>query len=66
MPNSIRRHNRLRLERAIKHLIAAQNMVVVVGQQYKERYPEIYDAYCELVANLDYLKDLIEKVKNEM
>jgi hypothetical protein len=60
MPFGYRLTLKRQLTRALKSLNYAQEAVIKVGHEYKEKYPDIYEGYCLVVALIDKVKELVE------
>lgn len=63
MPYNLRSTMKRDLGRAGYHIDQAENRIATVGQNYKEKYPEVYQSYCDLIGQLEDLKAMIKKAE---
>jgi hypothetical protein len=55
--------NRRQLECAEKNIVMCQEHLVKTGAQYSQGYDEIYYKFCEIVANLETIKESIKNLR---
>jgi len=66
MPQSKRWALKQELDRAIKQLEQAEDKVVKVGHEYKEKYAEIYQNYCNAVNGIEVIKNLLQTLRDKI
>lgn len=66
MPKQYRWSLKQQLNRALKSLNYAQDAIVKVGHQYKDKYPQRYEGFCIAVSLIDKVKEIIKKLKDSI
>lgn len=62
MAKSPRQTMKQSLNRAIRSIDLAQNQVATTGQEYKEKYPDVYELYCEVIQLLEGSKIRLQEL----
>lgn len=56
---TIKRH----LEQAIHHIDIAIDDIVLVGHEFEQPHPDYYQAFCQVVNNLDRIEETIANLE---
>lgn len=60
MPKQYRYTLKQQLNRALKSLTFAEEAIIKVGHEYKDKYPQRYEGYCVAVGLISQTKEIVK------